>query len=150
MSVGDEKAERHHLRYQITIEETSLLTHKDKLGGFAKEYFSLKKRVKDREIISDDEEEHEYYNMSKFNFDDCKNKITDLTEWVKTLAEELTLCEVELAQRKNKALAKTALFSGVDVDMEDNDEFACFDSEASIDPTNALDNDMVGLEEQFD
>ena len=103
MSLAEHKEGVAQLRFQITTEQTNLLNHKDKLGVFAEKYFSYKGMVTRGEIVEEiHEEEFEYFSIYRHNYTDCKNRIVDVTENIKTLNEELEQCIKEFEEEKSK------------------------------------------------
>ena len=106
MSLAEHKEGVSQLRFQISTEQTNLLNHNEKLSGFAEKYFSYKGMVTRGEIVEDiHEEEFEYFEICRFNYTDCKNRIVDVTENIKTIKEELEQCIKDYEEEKSKLAA---------------------------------------------
>lgn len=108
------------LHQQITSDEISLLNHQKELRGFAEEYFEWKKKVKDGDVREDDEEEYEYFESTRCNYEDCQDKIHDLAERVGGMEKELVQCEELLKASRKKA--QQALAEKTKSGNDDNDD----------------------------
>ena len=151
MSIGEWRNEVYHLRHQLSLEESSLLSHKEKLRGFASEYFSQQRRLKDGEFCEEDKEEYDYYKLCEFNFTECKNTIGDLTTRLQTRTEELE----EREEALSNFLVKMASKSSNPVRDEEGrvvqptGDLDSVHSAASFDPEDPIDNECLGREENI-
>lgn len=55
--------------------------------------FDWKGRVKDGSVTEDDTEEYEYFMTAKFNYDDCKNRISTLIDTIKSIDIDISHSE---------------------------------------------------------
>ena len=152
MSLSDQQDNVAQLRHQITSDETSLLSHKSALSGFAAEYFKWKKKVNNGEIKqSEDEEEYEYFEMAKFNYKDCQSKIQQITERVDTSKQELEQCEKELEASKKKEADTCAEKDETEKEKDEEDEVLSIGSnDGSRDLNDDEIDDIDDIANEFD
>ena len=90
------------LRLQVMAEETSLLQHQEKLGSFASAYFEWKQKVNSGKIV-EGTEEYEMFELHRFNFTSCKDRIKNILERIESMKEELEQTGKELVVAKQVA-----------------------------------------------
>ena len=90
------------LRLQVTAEETSLLQHQERVGSFGSAYFEWKQKVSSGEIV-EGTEEYDMFELHRFNYTNCKDRIKIILERIESLKEELEVTGKELVDAKQVA-----------------------------------------------
>ena len=120
------------LQQQITAEETSLLSHSQKLGEFMQACLPFKLRIRSGELTEEDVDEWEIYEVHNGNVQETKKTREDIKVRINTLNAELDSAKEKYEDAKKEATKAE----------EDSGEIHNADEEEEIDEEyNLLDSD---------
>lgn len=90
----------HTQQQQLSTEEASLLTHKEKLSEFITKCLPYKRQVRNEEITPEDEDEWEVYEVLKNNVETTKAAVQQISDRINRLKSELEIAKKEYEVEK--------------------------------------------------